>query len=544
MGSYNVKCQVSGYTIKPNNPVVGFFVQPAPEQDDGRHRPDSPLHSLFQQRIPVHLPIIGVYGDYGSVFAKDPDSPAVNHAKSLLAGFDFSESQWGDFGAKGLAPGFEGPFTDRHSPLHLWQIRKDVYDYLVTLGSNNPDSLSGPNEKTISNAFRDIDPNSVSYKEAKALFTGLEIIGHGLRKSADIASQDNDSDNEIRRLLSRHLLTDTMTDHRPPAALPGGCLVGCGLTGRPILEGESVLVFPLIAQRPSHINYEESSGPLEFVTDHSVDAHYTVRENGIHAQIHEQGAIIVQGSSDTLSNDIAEQMTHMLYGYTEEKGKKRVSSMVVSKTAFDLVKQLAVNSREAFVYNGKSLAELLVRDYKQMQGFLTEAQSAYMSQDMEKIESFLCSHGMDDMVERLKSRPNRSPEDISYFSYMVFSNHQMKRVKDPDCEYGRSNYLSRAMDHSGNILNVESLIRVNGEVREFILEGKGSIDSTLDFLLESVVTQKTLDHVGVALNATEPRKVSVDPSVTLKAWSDIQTRTFRSVGREIEAHKRESGFDF
>lgn len=543
MGSYNVKCQVSGYTIGLGDPMVGFFVKPAPEQSDGSHQPDAPLRSLFQQQIPVHLPVEGEYGDYGFLLAKDPLSAGVQHAKSRLAGYDFSATQSFNLGGEGLDPGLDGPVKRRWSTLHLWQVRKDVYDQLLKLGRSHPKALSDASRKVISDAYQGIDPNNAHYKDAVALFTGLEVMGHAFRKTVDMPDEAGERDNEIRLSMHKALLTDKTTGDRRPAALPGGALLSCGLTGRPILENEPVLILPLIATKLVHTNSQESSGPLRFVTDHSANSHYELVEGSISAHIDDQGAVVVEGQDVVEARGMSEKMLRLLRGYTEEDTGNKISSMVISEQAYAAAREFSMAEKEPFVNDGKSLTEALAHDFGHVETLLKAAQDAFMSQNLERLEAFLETQGLADTMESVRSRDGYNFEKLSQIVFMRFSD-SLRRLQDTDSEYGRLNLFSDVADHSHSLLHIKSIMRLNKEIQDFVLKGEGSIGSILGRAVESVILKNTLERLGTGLNATEPRQLQVDPKVALKAWSDLHSAIYGPVNRQVIAYKKGMDYDY
>lgn len=65
MGHFSVPCGISGLPIQHNDPIIGFNVEPVPYQD----------HYAY---IPINIPVIGNYDDYGRLEGKEGRSQDHN----------------------------------------------------------------------------------------------------------------------------------------------------------------------------------------------------------------------------------------------------------------------------------------------------------------------------------------------------------------------------------------------------------------------------------------------------------------------------------
>lgn len=537
MGSYNTTCQVTGHTIGPNTPVVGFFLKPQAPKADESHRPDEPLKSMFGQWLPVHLPVAGIYDDCGMMPAINGASQvAIEHGKKHADGFDFGEKHWEDH-----------PLADHDSKYIYWQVRADVYGYLCELGNQHPEGLLSENRAVLETIFSDVGPDTPEYQGAMNFFAGLNVLGYGFREFPASPDQCASDDHERFMPLRKKVLIRKQTDFGPVTEIPGLGFIRCGLTGRPIRANEPMMVFPLVAREAQDF---DDNGRLHRISDFGVSAHYEMITNGFTAWINEDGSIGVPESANKSAMEKA--ALDLIEGYSEEeteyksiRKRARLSAMVVSKDVYEIYRDSALQYVSSVFNNKMSVSEMLVKDYEDMKRVLRSCREALLTKDSKKIEQFLETCEMHNLIDdRLAEIDTPEKQDLRFIGTAFRIMSELERLPGSGSPFYRTNEISKLFSTSSSStpLDIGQTIRLKRNLQDYLTgetSGGETIDHDLDFLLDIAVTNVTFEHLGVGLRSTQACKLGVDPEITLKAWDDIEKKVLRSLERELKAWYQE-----
>ena len=531
MGSFNVTCQVTGHTIGPNTATVGFFLKPQADQEDQSHRPDEPLKSMFAQWLPVNLPVHSLYDDVGQMLSTKEASPlAIKHTQEKLGGFDYSEKEWD-----------RNPVADRDSKYIHWQIRSDVFQYLVDLGQQHPEGLLPINRSTLEAVFSDVDSTEPEYREVINFFAGLNILGYGFREYPSNPDQSAANDHERLNPLRERMLCAKETGLGPVAELPGVGILRCGFTGRPLRVHEELIVFPLVAREAKDF---DNTGRLSRISNFGMSAHYELCGTYISAHINEDGSIWsdyadTQEMTDCTIKDLLMGYSKPETKYREVRKHQRMSAMAVSKSAFDLCHDSAMNRVPELFDEGLSVSEMLSIDLNDMRRALDKGRRAFVSKDVEQIKELLENYDLEMLADkRLLELNDPKRRDVRAYMLSMHFMEALKNLSGTCTEFYRSNAISNLINSSRSPLDIGCIIPLNQGFLDYLWDPSkdaSDIDASMSFLEETVIAKITFSYLGIGLRPTEPCHVGVSPDITLSAWENLERSTLQAVDRELAA---------
>lgn len=528
MGSFNVKCQISGYTIGENDPVVGFFLVPQDYQDDQSHRIDSPLKSMFQQWQPLSLPVKGHYGDFGRLITSNKNAPGVKRTALSLGGFQFSRDEWKDLSAAGLYPDFIGPSEQSKSPLKLWLIRSDVYASIVGRGSyhrpHSQEPLPSKDLEDLSTVFGQIDPESRECQEGVSFFNGLAAMGYNFRSKPEKVSQNHLKDHKRVLSIQKKLRATTDAQKDLVATLSDGEIVRCGLTDRPLSTNEP---FYFLQLRANGL-VQSDNNTLKWPSDHAVSSHYQAHGPIVEAVIDECGEVIAKRDPDARLSGRLGIISQRLLGNGISSSGPSLSAMVVSKSAFDTLIQAS------------PYTSIVKSDRAVMMDALHDLRSLVQDQNAPALEAFFDSHGSGHINEIVHSEGHTSDQGISEY-HLRSLHHVLQNVDSPGDKNPERNFFSGLLNVSSDTplsapgirhftRTMEAFIKCS---QEDLADKEAELLHMMDVAENILGFEKALNYMGSSFSPTEALKPAVEPCEVREAWHAIHELAYGNVNRDL-----------
>lgn len=531
MGSYNVKCQISGYTIGEEDSVVGFFLVPRDYQEDQSHRIDAPLKSMLQQWQPLHLPVKGHYGDFGRLVASNPGAAGVRRAATDLAGFDFSEDQWIELSEHGLYPDFLGASPQSKSPLRLWQVRADVYENAVKLGRQHSNALPSGDLDQLQYAFGNIDSKDPEYDEAVAFFNGLAALGYKIRFKPERVSQDCLRDHKRILPVKKKFLVSGQSETGPIATLSNGHIIRCALTDRPLSVNEP---FYFLQLRASSL-IESQAGVLKWPFDHEVSSHYQAHGAPIEAVINASGDVVTPQNPDSDLSGKDGIIAQLLSG--AQRSRQVLAPMITSKSAFDTL----VKTSPYF--------PIVRSDRAVMMDAINQLRDIVQREDLPALEDFFEAHHQGHIKDIVEEEGHSKAHGIP--EYYLRSLHKvLESVESPGKNGPEFNAFARTLNVSSNAIFsapvahhiVRSMEAYITCAEEEFAQKDSALMKVMDIAEQTLAFGHALGHIGSGFFPTESARPTIAPEAVRDAWHTVHESACRSVSRDFQKIEADLSF--
>lgn len=544
MGSSNVKCGITHYTIGPDEPTVSFFLE-----QTGRPI-NRALRGLMDHWRPLHFPVFGLYEDYGYSIPVSPSQLGVETAKMALQGFDFSEKSWSKLGQRGLAPSPSGPVDHTESPIMLWHMRRDVYDQIARYGQEIP-LARAPETKAFFDAF---GPNqaalSAPHSEESENFChflkGLESLGFAFRKTTGKCSQMADVDKQkLLPKMKKIALIDSGPSEPYDDNIQGKpqkmAVWRCGITGKPVLPNQKAVVIPLKDNRL----VEPDGSPDPFVNNHLVNGHYLFGGAPVTVQINSSNGFtpMVDGDPDVarnLVNSLVNKDTIRMRSVRHDRDCQH-AAMVISLPVYEHILAGSRHSKdqiqkdlEQFIQEAEALASLAASDN-------LATMSEWIKANVPNPESSL-----DLITGYSEEHPERLPN-----IFLRVAERHIKRLRSGE----RSNVFSDLACFGFESLDVESQCKLDEALLDVLEDGimpenakrpeaVATLKNTLESFAPMIRLRGALAELAVPVHPTERRFLPIAPKTAAIYWDELHKKVLRNIDIELQNRDCESEFSF
>lgn len=296
MGSSTAQCALSRETIKEEQEVVTFLLEPNASVGN-ISKTNEMIKSQAQHYQLCSLMIKGKYADFQQVETSDPKSNAIKLTQELY-GVNFSEEQNDEMGSRGEDIKLGGGTTEYDGSDTLqWSISKVAYDALMSstdMKQASKDFQSGKYDDYMKEIFHPALLDKLNSTEDKSeiltmimLTRALNDVGlpfqHQSRRTSQTAFYDDKSRVKYHAMLKTTPASDSAADTTKATWT-------CFITGNALAPGDEAYIVPI----DDKLRLNDESNSI-FFDDHRTAGMYGISCPEIKAIMNQEGGFDLAG---------------------------------------------------------------------------------------------------------------------------------------------------------------------------------------------------------------------------------------------------------